>query len=299
MLDRLWALLFTSRFYRLSTFETIWTVITYAIIEPTYTYVFAHNPQWRLAVQKDKKQVHALPKMKRPTKRVAEGLTYVLPLLLMDLTMIKKFAGVEVHDMAKTGNYALDSIGISGNYLKPSLHRFTWDSPLQTERALPTSAPSSRMIVAQLFLSITMFDQMFFLFHLALHKVPYLNKLHSIHHGHKEINPQITNQLDIVERLGLVMLANFSLNSINAHVLTRTIYIPFFVGLLVDIHSGLDLPWGYDKILPTGWASGSKRHSEHHENGKKYYEPFFTIWDDFLNLQGPQIWRDLKSLFKG
>jgi len=42
------------------------------------------------------------------------------------------------------------------------------------------------------------------------------------HHSHAELNPQITNQLDIGERLGLVLLANFSLNIIGSHVLTRT-----------------------------------------------------------------------------
>ena len=55
-----------------------------------------------------------------------------------------------------------------------------------------------------------------------------------------------------------------------------------FVWLLVDIHSGMDLLWSYDKILPRGMASGSKRHSMHHQVGTKYYEPFFNWWDDAL-----------------
>lgn len=260
----------------------MWTVVTYAIIEPVYTYRFGHNPQLRLDVQKESNLERDLPKMKRPSKRLLEGLTYVLPLLLMDLAMIKKYAGVRLEGMAMTGNYDLNNASMSGTYLRPTFHRMTWDSLLQTTRALPDSAPTSRMILAQLFVSITIFDQLFFLFHFTLHKVTYLNKIYAVHHGHKEIHPQITNRLDITERLGLVMLVNSSLNSINAHVLTRTIYIPLFVSLLTDIHSGLDLPWAYDKILPRGWGAGSKRHSEHHEHGKKYCEPFFTICDEFL-----------------
>ena len=293
-IDSTYNFLYESRWYRVSTFETIWTTLIYAIIEPAYTYKFGHNPQLRLAVQREGNEQKRLPKMKRPSRRLFEGLTYVLPLLLMDLTMIKKYAGVSVEEMAITGNYDLDSVNMTGTFLRPTFHRITWDSPMQTTRALPASPPTSRTVLIQLFLSILIFDLTFFLFHLALHKVPYLNRIHSVHHGHKEIHPQITNRLDIVERLGLVMLANFSLNVICAHALTRTIYIPLFVGLLVDIHSGLDLPWAYDKILPI-LGAGSRRHSVHHENGKQYYEPFFTIYDDTFFKNMPKAWQDIKS----
>ncbi len=101
-----------------------------------------------------------------------------------------------------------------------------------------------------------------------------------MHHGHAEINPQITNQLDVIERLGLVLLANFSLNIIGSHVLPRTLFVPIFVWLLVEIHSGMDLDWGYDKLMPQGWAAGSKRHSQHHQTGTRYHAPFFNWWDN-------------------
>ena len=200
----------------------------------------------------------------------------------MDLTLIKKFHGVPVPDMALSGNYDPDTVdGMHGTFLAPTLHRFTWASPLQMKRALPLAAPTSRQLVAQLAASIVIYDTVFFFFHLALHKLPFrfLARIHNTHHRHAEINPQITNQLDIVERLGLVLLANFSLNIIGAHVLTRTLFVPMFVGLLVDIHSGLDLPWSYDKLLPRGWAAGSRRHSTHHRCGERYFEPFFCWWD--------------------
>ena len=270
-------------FYQASTFETVWTVVVYAVIEPVYTYRFAHNPQLRLAVQKDTNLGKTLPKMRRPSKRLMEGITCILPLLAMDLTMIKKFNGVSVRDMAMTGNHNPDTVGMRGTFLAPTLHHFTLDSPLQLKRALPLSAPSSRQLVLQLGLSIFIYDAVFFLFHLSLHKLPMLRRIHIMHHGHAEINPQVTNQLDIIERLGLVLLANFSLNIIGSHVLTRTLFVPMFVWLLVDIHSGLDLEWSYDKLLPQGWAAGSKRHSHHHQHGSQYYEPFFNWWDDILD----------------
>lgn len=279
-LDQIYASLTTSPIYKSSTFETLWTVILYAIIEASYTHKFGHNPQLRLANQKDAKHRRPLPKMQRPKKRVMEGLTYIGPLLLLDLTMIKKFSGVTVREMAISGNYDPDTVKMRGNFLAPTLHNFALDSPLQTQRALPPAAPTSRELVVQLVTSILIYDTVFFFFHLALHKLPFLNKIHSMHHKHGEINPQVTNQLDIFERLGLILLANFSLNIIGSHVLTRTLFVPMFVWLLVDIHSGLDQEWGYDKILPQGWAAGSKRHSQHHQYGTKYYEPFFNWWDN-------------------
>lgn len=182
--------------------------------------------------------------------------------------------------MAVSGNYDPSSVSMRGNFLAPILHNFTSSSPFQTQRALPLLPPTSRQLVLQLATSIFIYDAVFFLFHLALHELPLLSKIHSVHHKHGDINPQITNQLDIVERLGLVLLANFSLNIIRSHVLTRTLFVPIFVWLLADIHSGMDQVWGYDKILPKGWAASSKRHSAHHQYGQRHYEPFFNWWDD-------------------
>lgn len=281
-LNRVYAYLYTSSIYRASTFETFWTVLCYAAVEVAYVWRFAHNPHLRLAVQKDGDPTKPIPKLTRPKHRIVEGLTYISPLLLLDLTMIKKFGGVPVYDMAMSGNYDPDNVSMRGNFLAPTLHKFTLHSPLQTTRALPPAPPTSHQLVIQLAASILIYDTVFFFFHLALHKLPILSKIHSRHHKHGEIHPQITNQLDIVERLGLVLLANFSLNIIGSHVLTRTLFVPMFVWLLVDIHSGMDQEWGYDKLLPHGWAAGSKRHSQHHQYGTTYYEPFFNWWDDAL-----------------
>ncbi|KAL9130776.1 MAG: hypothetical protein Q9217_001124 [Psora testacea] len=281
-IDIIYSKLLKSSLYRASSFETFWTVIVYAIIEVSYVYKFGRNPQLRLAVLKDGVVTKPLPKLQRPANRIKEGLTYIIPLLLMDLTMIKKFRGVSVHEMALSGNYDSSTLSMSGSFLAPTLHRFTLGSPLQMRRAIPLTPPSSRQIVLQLAASILIYDTVFFFFHLALHKLPLLSKAHGKHHKHGEINPQITNQLDIVERLGLVLLANFSLNIIGSHVLTRTLFVPMFIWLLVDIHSGMDQEWGYDKLLPRGWAAGSQRHSHHHQHGTKYYEPFFNWWDDAL-----------------
>ncbi len=292
LLNSLWTFLKHNPAYQSSTFETFWTVFCYATIEPWVTYIFVQHPEWRLAAKHKKtdEPIRRPHGMRRPSRRLLEGLTYIAPLLLLDLTLIKKFASVPLEAMLVSGNYdpALARSNCRGNtcqvnFLMPSVHNFTSSSPLQTHRALPEAAPSSRRLALELIISIIIYDATFFAFHLAMHVLPGIRAWHAPHHTHAEIHPQITNQLHIFERLGLVLLANFSLNIIKCHVLTRTLFVPLFVWLLVEIHSGLDLPWGYDKVLPTGWGGGAKKHARHHAGGEGGLEPYFEWCDSVLN----------------
>lgn len=289
-IDFLWDNLRRWSVYRWSTFETLWTVFCYAAIEVPITVAFMKHPEWRLTNQRnnhDQKSGPTKPKgMRRPSRRGYEALLYVAPLLLLDLTMIKKFADVSLEDMLLTGNYDFPTSyhgGHKATFLVPSLHNFTLSSPLQTERALPATAPSSRRLLLELIASFFIYDSLFFAFHLAMHILPVLRTWHRPHHSHADIHPQVTNQLHIFERLGLVLLANFSLNIIGSHVLTRTAFVPLFVWLLVEIHSGMDLPWAYDKILPSRWGGGARKHAAHHRDGSGGYEPFFEWWDTIWN----------------
>ena len=284
-----------------------------------------------------------LPKMKRPSQRMWEMFIYAAPLFLMDMTMIKKYAGVPIADIIVTGGYKMPpsvtsawtsnddpypnhdlvqgeqqetflmlndtasdenassvnippvlttSSNISPSFLLPTLHNFSLNSPIQTTRALPPPQPhppTSRQILLQLISALVIYDTLFFLFHLFLHRPPFfksfITSLHSPHHTHAEIHPQVTNRLTIVERLSLVLLANFSLNLVGAHVLTRSCFVPVFVFLLVQIHSGLDLDWGYERILPAGWAGGSVVHARHHRvGGDEGLAPFFAWGDMGLKL---------------
>lgn len=250
LLSAIWQWLRSSGVYRWSAFETLWTVFCYAAIEVPITYVFINHPGLRLI--KDKQfGVRTKPKgMRRPSRRGYEALLYVAPLLLMDFAMIKKFAGVSdpkflahlclqsdhasfnkfanscnlvrqvpLGEMLRTGGYDLSSPNVSqydhkSTFLVPSFHNFSVASPLQTERALPVEAPTSRGLILELICSLIIYDAVFFLFHLALHKLPVLKNAHLPHHDQQAMHPQVTNHLHVFERLGLVMLANFSLNII-------------------------------------------------------------------------------------
>ncbi len=281
--------LFNSRVYNCSLFETGEILLLYAIIEPIYTYRFARNPSRRIDVRP--KSEHGsrpvLPQLKRPTRRLIEIGKSILPLATLDLILIKKYAGVAVPDIRRTGGYKPFPTGqdnISGSFLAPTLHNFSWSSPLQFVRALPADIPSSRRIVFELLVAFFIYDTLFFFIHIAFHRVPYLRRVHHPHHTHGEINPQVTNRLSIIERVSLILLANFSLNIIGGHVLTRTLFVPIFVYLLVEVHCGMDLEWGYDKIMPFGLGAGSRKHAVHHRVGTGHYQPFFCWWDDALVL---------------
>jgi cholesterol 25-hydroxylase len=69
----------------------------------------------------------------------------------------------------------------------------------------------------------------------------------------------VTNRLSIAERVALILLANFALNTIGGHVLTRTLSVPVFIYLLIEVHSGVELAWQYDKTLPAGWGAGTQK----------------------------------------
>lgn len=291
-LEYLWSNLRQNAAYRSSTFETFWTVFCYAAIEVPITVAYMRHPEWRLTQQGKPAGLEAKaskPKgMRRPARRGMEALVYIAPLLTLDLLMIKKFADVPLEDMLRTGNYDIEATmrergGLYSHkttFLVPSIHNFSLNSPLQTQRALPMAEPSSRRLALELVASIVLYDALFFLFHLSLHVIPGLRAWHRPHHKHGEMHPQITNQLHVFERLGLVLLANFSLNILGSHVLTRTLFVPMFVWLLVEIHSGLDLPWAYDKLLPQGWGGGARKHAAHHREGESGLEPYFNWCDN-------------------
>ena len=284
----IYAFLYQSSFYRFSGFETFETVLCYIILESLYIYKLKKNPELRIdkrgsALQESESGKQKIPQMRRPSKRKAEMFVYVAPLLVMDFVMIKKFAGVPVADIRKTGGYPpIDPNQyefIKPTFLLPTIHNFRLDSPLQLQRALPPDPPSPRRLVMELLAAFFIYDTLFFFIHVALHRFKPLARYHQPHHTHAEIHPQVTNRLSITERLSLVLLANFSLNIIGSHVLTRTIFVPFFVYLLIEIHSGLDLQWGYDKIMPFGMGAGSEVHAIHHRTGEGAFAPFFCWWD--------------------
>jgi len=143
----MWQYLLRSGFYNTSTFETVWTVLSYAFFEFVYNVRFVRNPEMRLGVLSDRARGdHTAPKppqMRVPWKRLGEIVTYIAPLLAMDL--IKKFVGAPLADIRRSGGWdaTLSEGAISASFLAPTLHNLSVSSPFQLVRALPVEGPTS------------------------------------------------------------------------------------------------------------------------------------------------------------
>ncbi|XP_076818855.1 putative methylsterol monooxygenase DDB_G0270946 [Clavelina lepadiformis] len=194
---------------------------------------------------------------------------YTWPLVILDTFHVKHYAGVPDGVIAEKRTY--------------------W---IQTSRALPESPPMLRDMVLHLIVALVLYDACFFLQHYLFHKNATLYRLfHKKHHSHESVNVRVTNRLHVVERIALVLSANFGLKLVGAHPLTRTIFIFVFVSILTENHSGYDLPYSYDKILPKGLIGGSRKHFKHHEYGTRNYQPIFTYLDGLLKLSKQNRWR--------
>ena len=196
-------------------------------------------------------------------RMVLEALEYCAPLMLLDTFMTKKYTGTGLDPM------------------EWRVRRANW---VQHTRALPPLPPSVLQIVVHLLLAFIIYDVLFFAVHFAVHKNLKLYRwLHHVHHDHDAMHSRITNQLSVPERIILVLAANEALRIVDAHPLTRFIFVPLFMGWLVENHCGYDLPCTLDKVVPLGLVGGSPAHYTHHAHGARNYQPFFTYIDKYLN----------------
>ncbi|KAK2168501.1 hypothetical protein LSH36_16g03027 [Paralvinella palmiformis] len=253
--DSLWRHLKTTWLFNSVYFETWWVTLNYAIIL-AWPFFCSKVPYFK-RYQIDSSLTWHDAGLKTI---VLEMVTYCTPLMILDTFMVKRYAG-------------------AGEDLL-TIQKSRW---LQRIRILPDDAPSLPEIFGHLTASFIIYDAIFYLVHLTLHKNTWLYKhVHAYHHEHPMLHGRVTNKLTIVERIVLVLSANQALKIVRAHPLTRTIFVPLFVGWLIENHSGYDLPWTMDKVVPFRLIGGSRYHYEHHMKGSKKYQPFFTYIDRLM-----------------
>jgi cholesterol 25-hydroxylase len=189
-------------------------------------------------------------------------IVYNTPLMMLDTITVKKYHGVD-----------------------PSVWTEKKKMFIQSTRALPSAPPSVVAIAVQLVASLILYDALFFIIHYALHKNFFLYKnVHRHHHEHGVLHNHVTNKLTIVERITLILSANFALKVFNSHPFTRMIFIPIFIGILIENHTGYDMPFGLHRLVPFGLVGGSVKHFSHHQSGQGNYQPIFTYLDKLLYL---------------
>ncbi|XP_006821049.1 uncharacterized protein LOC102803507 [Saccoglossus kowalevskii] len=255
--NALWEILRYHWFYKLAYFETFFVVLYYTLFLG-YPYVIEYFNLFN----KYKLNIKDHTPIPRPLELILEVVVYVAPLATLDTFMVKKYAGVTDEDLVEVRKH--------------------W---IQTERILPVDPPNVMWSVVHLIVAFIIYDFMFFVLHYALHKNRWLyDNIHSCHHNHSTggINSRVTNKLNVVERVAIVLIANFALKVIGSHPLTRTLFIPLYVSFLVESHMGYDLPWSYNKIMPHGMMGGATAHYEHHIKGTKNFQPVFTYLDKYM-----------------
>ena len=255
-IDCSWNFLNTSWIFNSVYFETWWATFCYAWMIPVYPFALHYiNSFDRYKVNPSVTYVH-----QSISGMLKEAVYYMTPLMLLDTFIVKKYAGVD-----------------------PSIWELKRQSILQTTRALPEEAPTVLQVAFQLVASIMLYDALFFAVHLVLHKNMWLYKnIHAYHHNHDVMHPHVTNQLTVIERISLILSANFALKVFNSHPFTRLLFVPTFVFLLVDNHTGYDLPFGLHRVVPFGILGGPEKHYNHHLQGARNYQPIFTYLDYLL-----------------
>lgn len=257
LINELWEYLLSSYVFNSVYFETWHATFCYAIIIPIYPFMI-HYIKWL-----DRFKIDQTVTYKHVTvlSILVDAIFYMTPLMLLDTFMVKKYPGVD-----------------------PQI----WDEKrkdiIQITRALPEDPPTVFQIVFQLVASILLYDALFFIIHFVLHKNICLYKyLHAFHHNHDVMHAHVTNQLTVIERIVLVLSANFALKVFNSHPLTRALFVPVFIWLLVENHTGYDLPVGLHRLVPFGLVGGAPKHFLHHIHGGGHYQPFLTYLDSFID----------------
>ncbi|KAL3869749.1 hypothetical protein ACJMK2_042390 [Sinanodonta woodiana] len=256
--ERIWDMLLSSWVFNSVYFETWFTTFTYAVIMHTYPVALHKIPALqRFKIRSKVNVANWSPQV----QLVQQAVWYMTPLMILDTFLVKKYCGVDPKMWIEKSN--------------------EW---IQITRALPNKAPTVIEVIFQLAMSILLYDAIFFFIHLILHRNLYLYKyIHAYHHDHGDINSFVTNQLTVSERLVLVLSANFCLKIFRSHPLTRTIFVPIFVFLLVDNHTGYDLPIGLHRLMPFDIIGGPVKHTAHHTQGSRFYQPFLTYLDKLLD----------------
>ncbi|GFN94186.1 cholesterol 25-hydroxylase [Plakobranchus ocellatus] len=256
-IDVLWNYLRRQSFFYSAYFESVYVTVVYGLIIALYPYTMHYISYLsKFRVKDDVTYVH------QTVAGIAkDAVVYLAPLFFADAVIQKKYSGVSEEEWA--------------------IRSKQW---IQTTRALPSSPPAFLTLCVHVVGSVIVFDALFFVVHLTLHKNAFLYRhVHALHHRHGAMHAHVTNQLTVVERGSLIVAANYSLKLFSAHPLTRLVFVVVFLWLLVDNHTGYDLPWSPHRLAPCGLLGGPATHHAHHINGARHYQPFFTYLDILLD----------------
>ncbi|XP_026198291.1 cholesterol 25-hydroxylase-like protein [Anabas testudineus] len=144
--------------------------------------------------------------------------------------------------------------------------------------ALTQQAPSCWQLCVEVLACFLLFDTLFFIWHLSMHRVPWLYRhVHQLHHQHHKPFALTAQDASAAELLSLLLLALSSAWVVGCHPLSEIVFHILNSWLAVEDHCGYDLPWALHRLLPC--LGGAPYHQVHHSLHSGNYAPYFTHWD--------------------
>ncbi|XP_029296575.1 cholesterol 25-hydroxylase [Cottoperca gobio] len=143
---------------------------------------------------------------------------------------------------------------------------------------LPLLAPSCPQLFVEVFACLLLFDTLFFIWHVTMHRFPRLYRsTHQQHHLHRVTFALAAQDSSAAELLSLLLLALSSAWVVGCHPLSEAFFHMVNSWLAVEDHCGYDLPWALHRLLPC--LGGAPCHQAHHTLHSVNYAPYFTHWD--------------------
>jgi len=145
---------------------------------------------------------------------------------------------------------------------------------------IPKQAPSLFTVWWHVWLSIFIFDTLYYFWHYAHHNVPFLFKhFHATHHQYQAPWTWIGQYVDSGEFVWTSLTYSIGPSMLRVHPLTLYLYTAAIVFISLEEHSGYEFPWMTHKwALPFGLLVG-RGHDLHHRKMFGNYGAYFTVWD--------------------
>jgi len=264
LLQQLWTWLRGQPWYSSPYFETLQVPIVSLGLYAAFHFLAIAFPGADMRGEADQREHGPLaPQGRSPSHAATDFLLYTVPLLVLDTLTRKHYPGWVSREEWASQPYV----------------------SLQTERLLPEAGPGVWDLAVKPVAALVLYDFAFYFLHNAFHRVQALRGVHFVHHDHAKLSWTTTNQLTTVERTVLVLLANETLKLVQAHPLSRNVFVVLFLGALAESHCNLDFAFGVDKIVPL--YTGARAHVTHHDRFGCNFAPFFSHMDALFATAAP------------
>jgi len=163
----------------------------------------------------------------------------------------------------------------------------TTDAFAPRRMALALGPPTIGRIAGEVGLGLFLYDLYFWWSHAAMHRGPLASRfyraLHGKHHANAEVRACDTVRLTAVEQTIDALCSILALRTLGAHPMSRSVHNIVITFLLLELHCGYDMPWSPQNLVPGRIVAGSRRHHEHHRDGRVFYQKFFTYLDELFD----------------